>query len=606
MLKDWFLSHSVHPYPTEDEKAQLSATTGMTIRQVSYWFVNARRRNLSKTDKDSENGGDAQNPGALPIARSGPSTPWNDMPPLDRWRHSPPEEEPASWHAISQSLGRYKEASSSEPETGQAGVPAYIDSSDTSKSSASSGSSAHSYVSESLLSLQSHGSRRRRRRRAVARNKRAATSAESERRLFQCTFCTDTFQTRYDWTRHEGTVHLILEKWTCLLFGPQYRDPFEEMMRCSLCDEANPTAEHLERHRSADCVSKPEDRRSFFRRDHLRQHLRSSHGVSDMLPSMKRWTSRVTRIKCRCGFCAETFASWPDRNDHLAEHFRAGAQMKDWRGCRGLEPAVALMVQNAIPPYLIGTESNDVEPFSGSRAALRGARDGAIPPTRFESLTARLGVWVGEARATGASITDEELRREARIFLYGDDDPLNHTPADNEEWLDLFKQGYGLASYLGRHGSPSSTRQLLAGQDAVSLQAATMPFTPERMRWAAVPDSTVLPAVFCGNSTQDEVSQGMAIPWSWQTPECLMEFSQMGQVPRADGMLLSGDMVDATTPADPGHCPPALPEHGPGTIGQSARRPGPHAASEGPPGEQLDELWMDMLVQDDDLASLEW
>lgn len=400
MLREWLLAH---PYPTEDERAQLSAATGMTIRQISYWFVSARRRNLIKSDKGPEDGGATQTPGALTIARSMPSTSWSDMLPLDRWRHLPPEEEPASWHAISQSL-QHTEASFSEPEVGKFGVPAHIDSSDTSNSSVSSGSSAHSYASESLLSIPSHSSRRRRRRRRVPpRYGRAATSTKVERRLFQCTFCTDTFQTRYDWTRHEGTVHLILEKWTCLPFGPRYCDSSEEIIRCAFCNETNPTEEHLGRHRSADCISKPADRRSFFRRDHLRQHLRSSHGITDMLPSMKRWKSRVTRVKSRCGFCGETFGLWTDRNDHLAEHFRAGAQMKDWRGCRALEPAVALMVQNAIPPYLIGTESNDVEPFSGSRAALQGARDGVGLPTRFEYRTARLGEWVGDARAAGAS-----------------------------------------------------------------------------------------------------------------------------------------------------------------------------------------------------------
>lgn len=30
---------------------------------------------------------------------------------------------------------------------------------------------------------------------------------------YQCTFCTDTFKTKYDWQRHEATIHLSLEQW---------------------------------------------------------------------------------------------------------------------------------------------------------------------------------------------------------------------------------------------------------------------------------------------------------------------------------------------------------------------------------------------------------
>ena len=32
-------------------------------------------------------------------------------------------------------------------------------------------------------------------------------------RKYQCTFCTDTFKTKYDWQRHEASIHLSLEQW---------------------------------------------------------------------------------------------------------------------------------------------------------------------------------------------------------------------------------------------------------------------------------------------------------------------------------------------------------------------------------------------------------
>ncbi|TKY90719.1 hypothetical protein EX895_000717 [Sporisorium graminicola] len=49
LLKTWLLEHASHPYPTEDEKRSLCSMTGLTLSQVSNWFINARRRILLPT-----------------------------------------------------------------------------------------------------------------------------------------------------------------------------------------------------------------------------------------------------------------------------------------------------------------------------------------------------------------------------------------------------------------------------------------------------------------------------------------------------------------------------------------------------------------------------
>ncbi|KAI5781197.1 homeobox KN domain-containing protein [Geopyxis carbonaria] len=46
LLRTWLHEHINHPYPTEDEKQMLMAQTGLTIHQISNWFINARRRRV--------------------------------------------------------------------------------------------------------------------------------------------------------------------------------------------------------------------------------------------------------------------------------------------------------------------------------------------------------------------------------------------------------------------------------------------------------------------------------------------------------------------------------------------------------------------------------
>lgn len=46
ILRGWLTSHLGNPYPTEDDKMSLVAQTGLSMVQVSNWFINARRRSI--------------------------------------------------------------------------------------------------------------------------------------------------------------------------------------------------------------------------------------------------------------------------------------------------------------------------------------------------------------------------------------------------------------------------------------------------------------------------------------------------------------------------------------------------------------------------------
>lgn len=46
VMRSWLFQHIVHPYPSEDEKRQISGQTNLSLLQVNNWFINARRRIL--------------------------------------------------------------------------------------------------------------------------------------------------------------------------------------------------------------------------------------------------------------------------------------------------------------------------------------------------------------------------------------------------------------------------------------------------------------------------------------------------------------------------------------------------------------------------------
>ena len=146
----------------------------------------------------------------------------------------------------------------------------------TNKSSGSIGSfnSAYSYGSRhSLGSMNSLKAKERRRRRRIPARTPKLDSGGGQR-LFQCTFCTDRFKSKYDWSRHEKSLHLSLEKWICAPLGEIITDVATGGTKCVYCDTLNPSAEHLATHNHSTCADKGNESRTFYRKDHLRQHLR--------------------------------------------------------------------------------------------------------------------------------------------------------------------------------------------------------------------------------------------------------------------------------------------------------------------------------------------
>lgn len=496
VLKKWHSLNSAWPYPSAEEKRELSRKSGLSVRQVSQWFVNARRRSEGRSD-DKQGSSESHLKSSLPRPRR------------------------------SASLGTLSSAASRGTLTkshSQSDIPSHFQTStDNSRNSASHPSSSYSsYPGHPDVTDHQQLQNERSKTQLSVGNRIAE---DKSFRIYQCTFCTDTFKTRYDWTRHEATLHLALEQWTCLPTGPKRWDLGDPSPKCSLCDERDPSDDHLQSHHISDCIAKPTSLRSFLRKDHLHQHLRIAHGTDKMILSMNAWSSKLSQVKSRCGLCGETFSLWSDRNDHLADHFRRGKTMKEWKGDRGFEPSIAMLVQSAMPPYLIGAESLDLEPFSASKGVMKKMLtypDAKNPPNVFELLTARLGDFVTASRASGATINCDILRHQARLILYGDDDPLNQTPADNDQWLTLFKIGHGLASAPSQPHVTTLATGEHSTQNPISKTATPLLLCANNL---TIPRR--MPAQ--GKSGSGDDATEPTLPWWCQSPECLAELMQMSE-----------------------------------------------------------------------------
>ncbi|KAL2000307.1 hypothetical protein VTN02DRAFT_3297 [Thermoascus thermophilus] len=318
---------------------------------------------------------------------------------------------------------------------------------ETNRSSLSDMSCASAFSHRSSLGSFSSMDRKERRRRR--RKPPAAVNPVSQQkvrgaRIFQCTFCTDSFPAKYDWQRHEKSLHLALDKWTCAPGGGVMQ--INDKAFCAFCRATNPDEDHLESHNFTACHEKTIQERTFYRKDHLNQHLRLMHNVK-FHAWMEDWRSTTTEVKSRCGFCAATFTTWKERVDHLAAHFKNGADMSQWQGDWGLEPFVKRLVENAMPPYLIGQERRTLNAFgsSGRPAVMQPGdpADGSAPNSGvncFRRLEAELTTYIGRQREAGIIPTDKMLQDEARKIVDGYDDPWTQTCADHPRWLSILKR----------------------------------------------------------------------------------------------------------------------------------------------------------------------
>ncbi|KAF2967200.1 hypothetical protein GQX73_g6391 [Xylaria multiplex] len=446
VLKNWVVTHSHHPYPTDEERESLQKITGLNKTQITNWLANARRRGkIQPTRATSPHVGRGYAQAIDVPQRRGTPGLFENMNPLQRWANSPPENEPASVTAIARAVsasGSYSATSGS----GRTSPNVWNFSDDGSnrslcnQSSASSLGTSHSSGGSfaSAFSNQSRGSSipsfvrssRGRRRRRRAPPKRVEEQLSLPLKTFQCTFCTETFRTKHDWQRHEKSLHLSLERWICSPDGPRAVNPENGQVSCGFCGEENPDDAHIESHNFSSCTERTQEERTFYRKDHLRQHLRLVHDVKFLPWTMDKWRVTTPAIRSRCGFCGVVLDSWTVRVDHLAEHFKTGNTMADWKGDWGFEAPVLEMVENSIPPYLIHDERQTPYPFEAGRPSP------GSPTNAYELVKLELQWWMtNKTQELGTTPSDLEIQQEACRVIYGAEVMLKGIGVSSSSWL---------------------------------------------------------------------------------------------------------------------------------------------------------------------------
>ncbi|KAL2754482.1 hypothetical protein ACRALDRAFT_209853 [Sodiomyces alcalophilus JCM 7366] len=456
ILKNWLLSHNRHPYPSDEEKEMLQRQTGLNKTQISNWLANGRRRGKVQHPRSTSPHVRNTYSGPVDIPRR-PGTPalesnMRHMNPLERWVDSPPENEPASVTAIARAV-----ASNSSLSSGLTSPYSFAftdDGSNRSLCNASSASSIGTSSGGSFISAFSYGSHgsfgsfgsantrgRRRRRRPNPKRADPKTSLTTPRKTFQCTFCTEMFRTKHDWQRHEKSLHLSLERWVCSPNGPRAAiHPTLNQPCCVFCGEPNPDDAHIESHNHSTCQERSLDERTFYRKDHLNQHLRLVHNVRFLDWCMKSWKVATPEIRSRCGFCGIVMDTWSFRVDHLAEHFKTGNTMADWKGDWGFEAPVLEMVENSIPPCTRPPEIPSRSPADNERNSplpyVAGGAPAESPRSAYELIKIELvHFMMNHEDRTGTLPDDYHMQLEACRIIFASEVLSLQGIDSNFSWL---------------------------------------------------------------------------------------------------------------------------------------------------------------------------
>jgi hypothetical protein len=99
----------------------------------------------------------------------------------------------------------------------------------------------------------------------------------------------------------------------------------------------------MSEHKFIHCSSKPENQRTFGRKDGLWDHIRRFHHRHretenpDIAKTMELWKRPNPELDPRalhCGFCGQKFPNWEERAQHVISHFQQGISLAAWWSLR--------------------------------------------------------------------------------------------------------------------------------------------------------------------------------------------------------------------------------------------------------------------------------
>ncbi|KAH6875688.1 hypothetical protein BKA58DRAFT_437654 [Alternaria rosae] len=362
VLEDEF---AANPYPCAWELDIIAHQANLDVKKVRNWFNNTRARKKCGDSHHAIEDGAGQSDRTLKTKLSKDSLESlqkraddaNQLPqpPLAVYLAQSYQEEAVELSAV-QAAVDVESLNESIPNSGWSGSRQGRRGSVITSIASSEGTAPTTYTvsssgSRSKTSSFGRDRRRGRRRMAWKESPRQAingvnSAGEPQKDLpFFCTFCPRAFKTKYEWIRHEDSVHALRTTWICCDTKSS-----ETLQACPFCGQAHPDDAHLAGHKYQQCRSKPESQRTFYRRDHFIQHLHHVHFANTKHPSVRtgcqarllaaeghnfgckdlamKWRRFGAPMKLddpmlHCGFCGKKSKDWPERCEHVAEHLVA-------------------------------------------------------------------------------------------------------------------------------------------------------------------------------------------------------------------------------------------------------------------------------------------
>ncbi|KAF2194906.1 hypothetical protein K469DRAFT_743634 [Zopfia rhizophila CBS 207.26] len=346
ILEKYFVSNI---YPTSSDIEVIAHQTQLEPRRIRNWFSNVRARKMSPIREQSTQAISTQRQPRLvnklsheSLERISSESESTQKRPLDVYLASSVQDDPAAVSAIEAAAKRYSTDFSDSSSVSKSGRPRSVITSQG--SSTSSATTAYTISSLGSKASSFAGGRRRGRRRmpwrsptfnALPFNNPAAFAS----RYFFCTFCPKYFKTKYEWNRHENSMHVRQSRWVCC------SEETDSFSRCLFCNYSHPSKEHMKSHKYLACKSLPKESRTFYRRDHFIQHLKNVHfnskekELAQNIRAMQladKWHRMPPSIQnddpvLHCGFCGEWQQDWTARSLHIANHFvLEGLDMSAW------------------------------------------------------------------------------------------------------------------------------------------------------------------------------------------------------------------------------------------------------------------------------------